>query len=106
GAEHGGLNGERQISIGKNDKWIFPAHFALAFFHAARALGVEFAANLVRASERNGTHVGMLEKFIADFTAGAHDHIQNARRDARLLEYFHDFGAGKRRQGGGLEDYG
>jgi len=51
-------------------------HLALAFFHTACALRVEFAAHFVGTGERNGAHIGMLQQFVAYLAAGADDHVE------------------------------
>jgi len=65
---------------------ILSAHLALGIFSSGGRLARRVRYHFVRAGERNGTHIGMLQQFVAYLAARADDHVEHAGRNPGLLE--------------------
>ena len=73
------------------------------FLNDGAACSETVRPTLGRSGKRDDAHVGVLRERVADLLAAAGDEIDDARRDARLLEDLHEIDRRERRQRRRLE---
>ena len=104
GAPHRAVDRQVHVGVVHHEDRVLAAHLQVQALERRRAGLRDPPADLGRARVRDDLHVGVLDERIAHLAARAHDDVEDARREAGLLEHArqrHDRGRGVR---GRLDD--